>query len=297
MHTVSWVSHQLGLAPATLRAWEQRYGIVHPTRSEGGYRLYDDNDVDTLRAMADLVADGMQPAQAAEQLLSGRSAPARGLTRTVDAPAGLPHPAALIEASRSYDSRALEDTLDAAFAAAGFEYVIDEWLLSALVPVGQAWVAGHLDIAQEHFISAAVMRRLTAAFAAAGHARAGRHVITGLAPGATHEIATLAFATMLRRVGLRVTYLGPDLPGASWVQAVHTVHPDAVVIGAPRTTDTRGATDIVQALRATAPRMAVYVGGPGATPGQSLPGTTLAEAANWLADELTASRVHPDPVG
>ena len=39
MHTVKWVSQQLGLAPGTLRGWEQRYGIVHPTRTEGGYRL------------------------------------------------------------------------------------------------------------------------------------------------------------------------------------------------------------------------------------------------------------------
>jgi DNA-binding transcriptional MerR regulator/methylmalonyl-CoA mutase cobalamin-binding subunit len=294
MHTVRWVSEQLGLAPGTLRAWEQRYGIVHPTRSEGGYRLYDDNDLDTLQAMADLVTAGMQPAQAAEQIRSGRVSPARDLTRTIDAHAGMPDPAALIAASRSYDSRALEDTLDAAFAAAGFEYVVDEWLMAALVPVGQAWAAGHLDIAQEHFISAAVMRRLTAAFAAAGHARGGRHVITGLAPGATHEIATLSFATMLRRAGLRVTYLGPDLPGPSWVQAVHTIHPDAVVIGAPRTSDTPAATDIVEALREAAPHTAVYVGGPGATPECFLPGITLGEAANWLADTLTTPRAHPD---
>jgi len=295
MHTVRWVSQQLGLAPGTLRAWEQRYGIVHPTRSEGGYRLYDDNDLDTLQAMADLVTAGMQPAQAAEQIRSGRSAPLREFIRSVDA--GLPDPAALIAASRSYDSRALEDTLDAAFAAAAFEYVIDEWLMAALVRAGEAWAAGHLDIAQEHFISAGVMRRLTAAFAAAGHARGGRHVITGLAPGATHEIATLAFATMLRRAGLRVTYLGPDLPGPSWVQAVHTIHPDAVVIGAPRTDDTPAATNIIQALRETAPQTAVYVGGPGATPEHALGGTTLAEAASWLTDTLTTPRAHPDPVG
>ena len=285
MHTVSWVSQQLGLAPGTLRAWEQRYGIVNPTRSEGGYRLYDDNDLDTLQAMADLVAAGMQPAQAADEIRSGRSLVHAGAP-AVGAPAGMPDPAALIAASRNYDSRAMENTLDAAFAAAGFEYVVDEWLMAALVPVGQAWADGHLDIAQEHFISAAVMRRLTAAFAAAGHARAGRHVITGLAPGAIHEIATLAFATMLRRAGLRVTYLGPNLPGPSWVQAVRTIHPDAVVIGAPRPEDGPAATEIVLAVREAAPRTAVYVGGPGAAPGHSLPGATLAEAANWLTDEL-----------
>ncbi|HEY3407606.1 MAG TPA: MerR family transcriptional regulator, partial [Propionicimonas sp.] len=118
MHTVRWVSQQLGLAPGTLRAWEQRYGIVHPTRSEGGYRLYDDNDLDTLQAMADLVAGGMQPAQAADEIRSGRSLLHAG-ARAVAAPAGLPDPAALIAASRSYDSRAMENTLDAAFAAAG----------------------------------------------------------------------------------------------------------------------------------------------------------------------------------
>ncbi|MFZ0530267.1 MAG: MerR family transcriptional regulator, partial [Propionicimonas sp.] len=150
MHTVKWVSQQLGLAPGTLRAWEQRYGIVHPTRSEGGYRLYDDSDLETLQAMAELVAAGMQPAQAAQEVQSGRSAPARESTRGADAPAGLPDPAALIAASRGYDSRALEDTLDAAFAAARFEYVIDEWLMAALIPIGQAWASGRLDIAQEH---------------------------------------------------------------------------------------------------------------------------------------------------
>jgi len=214
----------------------------------------------------------------------------------MDGAAGMPDPAALIAASRGYDSRALENALDSAFAAASFEYVIDEWLMTALVPVGQAWAVGDLDIAQEHFISAAIMRRLTAAFAAAGHARGGRHVITGLAPGATHEIATLAFATMLRRAGLRVTYLGPDLPGPSWVQAAHTVQPDAVVIGAPRPADTPAAIEIVQALREAIPHTAVYVGGAGTPPEQALAGTTLGEAANWLADTLRTPRA-PDPAG
>ena len=297
MYTVRWVSQQLGLAPGTLRAWEQRYGIVHPTRSEGGYRLYDDDDLETLQAMADLVAAGMQPAQAAEQVRSGRVAPSRQATNTFDGLAGLPDPAALIAASRSYDARTLEDTLDVAFATAGFEYVVDVWLTAALAAVGQSWVAGHLDVAQEHFVSSGVMRRLAASFDAAGPARGGRHVVTGLAPGATHEIATLAFATMLRRAGLRVTYLGPDLPVPSWVQAVGTTHPDAVVIGAPRTADTRAASDVVRALGETSPHTAIYVGGPGATPGHVLAGATLTEAANWLADSLTTPRAYRDPAG
>lgn len=288
MHTVRWVAEQLGLAPGTLRAWEHRYGIVHPTRSEGGYRLYDDDDVAALRAMVGLVEDGMQPAQAAEQVRSGRIASVRDLAGHGDAPAGLPDPASLIAASSAYDARALDEILDRAFASAGFEYVVDEWLTTALDSIGQGWAAGLLDVAQEHFISAGVMRRLAAAFDAAGNSRSGHHVVTGLAPGATHQIATLAFATMLRRRGLRVTYLGPDLPVSSWVQAVRAARPAAVVVGAPRAADAPAAQDVVQALLENAPRASVYAGGPGASPAHSLGGATLAEAADWLEDALAA---------
>lgn len=287
MHTVKWVSQQLGLAPGTLRAWEQRYGIVHPTRSDSGYRLYADEDLAALRAMAELVSTGMQPAQAAGQVLSGRATSARQHGRGPAVPPGLPDPRALITAARAYDVRALEETLDAAFATAGFEHVIDTWLMAAMAEVGQAWAAGDLDVAQEHFISAGVMRRLAAAFDAAGHARGGRHVVTGLVPGATHQIATLAFATMLRRAGLRVTYLGADLPLTSWVEACRAIRPDAVVVGAPRAADAAAATDVVQALRETAPHTPVYVGGPGAAREDRLEGSTLAGASDWLAESLT----------
>ncbi len=303
MHTVRWVSEQLGLRPGTLRAWEQRYGVVHPARSGGGYRLYDDDDLDVLRTMADLVGAGMQPAQAALQARA-ESASARGGVRGAGvgpgeepvgaarlvgaAPAGLPDPESLLASARGYQVRALEEVLDAAFGAASFEYVVDTWLMAAMVGVGRAWAGGHLDVAQEHFISAGVMRRLSAAFNAAGHARAGRHVVTGLAPGATHEIATLAFATMLRRVGLRVTYLGPDLPVHSWVRAVESMRPDAAVVGAPRAADAGAAAEVVRALGESTPAIAVFVGGPGAPPERVPTGDTLAHAADWLADALAA---------
>lgn len=290
MHTVRWVSEQLGLAPGTLRAWEQRYGVVNPTRSGGGYRLYDDGDVETLRAMAGLVADGMQPAQAAEELRIGRTAPVApvGGGRAVpDAPAGLPDPALLVAASRTFDTRTLDETLDAAFGAARFEYVVDEWLMGAMVAIGEGWASGTLDVSQEHFISAGIMRRLAAAFDAAGQARTGPHVVTGLAPGATHEIATLAFATMLRRAGLRVTYLGPDLPADSWVRAARGGRADAVVVGVPRPEDAPAAADVVRALEEALPHTSVHIGGAGATPDHALGGTTLAEAATWLVDALT----------
>ena len=41
MFTIKRAAELTGLPVATLRAWERRYGVVAPIRSEGGYRLYE----------------------------------------------------------------------------------------------------------------------------------------------------------------------------------------------------------------------------------------------------------------
>lgn len=286
MHTIKWVARELGVTPGTLRAWEERYGVVHPARSDAGYRLYDDDDVAVLGAMVRLVTGGMKPAQAADEVREVYARPDH-VPRSLDnVSSGLPDPRALIKASQTYDVRALESALDNAFGAAGFERAVDGWLMAAMEAVGDAWASGEMDVGQEHFVSAGVMRRLAASFDAAGHARSGPHVVIGLAPGATHEIAALAFATMVRRAGLPVTYMGPDLPIPSWVDAVCRVRPAAVVIGAPRPADTDAATGVAQALQETDVPVAVFVGGPGAPLEYALPDGTLSESSDWLARTL-----------
>ena len=45
MYTIKRAAELTGISVATLRAWERRYGVVHPQRSDGGYRLYGPDDV------------------------------------------------------------------------------------------------------------------------------------------------------------------------------------------------------------------------------------------------------------
>src|SRR5687768_2750736 len=71
------LARRAGIAPATLRAWERRYGILDPLRSDSGYRLYTPEDERRLLEMVRLVESGVAPAQAAGRLTSGpRAAPA-----------------------------------------------------------------------------------------------------------------------------------------------------------------------------------------------------------------------------
>ena len=61
----------LGVPTATLRTWEERYGIVMPDRSPGGHRLYTRDHVEQLRFVLRSIEQGMQPADA-HRLLTDR---------------------------------------------------------------------------------------------------------------------------------------------------------------------------------------------------------------------------------
>jgi len=86
------LSRRLGVSDHVLRAWESRYGLLQPTRSPGGFRLYSEADVTRVRRMQALVAQGLSAAEAARlalaedqaALVENQAAPARDATPRTD---------------------------------------------------------------------------------------------------------------------------------------------------------------------------------------------------------------------
>lgn len=64
-YRIQAVADMTGIPAATLRAWERRYGVPAPERTESSYRLYSDTDVDLIRRLRELCDGGMAPAEAA----------------------------------------------------------------------------------------------------------------------------------------------------------------------------------------------------------------------------------------
>jgi PAS domain S-box-containing protein len=58
------LSRRTGVSESTLRAWEQRFAVLRPERTEGGQRLYSEMDVDRINAVNRLVAEGLTLASA-----------------------------------------------------------------------------------------------------------------------------------------------------------------------------------------------------------------------------------------
>ena len=181
----------------TLRKWEQRYRVVCPQRSSGNYRLYDDEAVRRLSVMRSLVEAGWSPQAAAEHVVDDASAAESQLPRPGEAMATVRGEAmieALVGCAVDFDVPRLELLLAAAFAESDVATVVDEWLMPSLVRLGRGWQCGELSVAGEHFVTAAVHRRLAHTFQSMPSAApGGRRVVVGLARGARHELGVLAF--------------------------------------------------------------------------------------------------------
>src|SRR5436190_23942152 len=78
------LSKRSGVSPELLRAWERRYGLLHPERSAGGLRLYTPADLERVSVMQQHLAEGVAAAEAAA--LAARATPDAG----ADSPALLP---------------------------------------------------------------------------------------------------------------------------------------------------------------------------------------------------------------
>ena len=73
VYSIGAVAQMLGIPPATLRTWEERYGLPVPERSPGGHRVYSRDQVEQLRFVKAQVDQGISPADA-HRLLAERVA-------------------------------------------------------------------------------------------------------------------------------------------------------------------------------------------------------------------------------
>jgi DNA-binding transcriptional MerR regulator len=213
-------ARRVGVSPELLRAWEARYGLLQPIRSDGGFRLYTAQDADRVVRMKRGLDEGLSAAEAARRALA-QARPAEGL---LDDAQGR-----LLSAVCAYDEAALHAVLDEAFAGFALETVLRELILPALREVGAQWERGELEIGQEHFASNLVRERLLGLGRVWGRG-GGPLAILACAPGERHDIGLIAFGLLLRSHGWRILFLGADTPLSTLSQAIATTAPRLVVV-------------------------------------------------------------------
>jgi MerR family transcriptional regulator, light-induced transcriptional regulator len=231
------LSRRVGVSPELLRAWEQRYGLLQPLRSRGGFRLYSQADEERVRSMRRHLDAGVSAAEAARLALA---------ETTPDQAEG-PESADLERLS--LELRGTLDRLDDPNAQACFdrllatftlETVLRDVLLPYLHELGERWDQGEATVAQEHFASNVLRGRLLGLARDWGRG-SGPRAMLACAPGELHDLPLIIFGLVLARRGWVITYLGPDTPIATIEEHLADVEPRLVVIAAATTRRLRAA--------------------------------------------------------
>jgi DNA-binding transcriptional MerR regulator len=273
------LSRRTDVPPELLRAWERRYGLLEPARSDGGYRLYSDADVQRVLAMQSHLAQGLAAAEAArlarESLETARGVPRAGRALTE-----------LRAALDEFDGAAAHAVLDQAVSELTVDAVLQEIVLPYLAELGARWERGEASVAQEHFASSLLRGRLLG-LARGWDRGAGPRAVLACAPRELHDLPLIVFGLALRERGWRITYLGADTPVETLAETAATLAPDLVVVSA---TAGPPAPEAAEALRKLARRAPLVLAGPGlagaAPPARVLAGDPVAEA-----DRVTRERL------
>jgi MerR family transcriptional regulator, light-induced transcriptional regulator len=253
------LAKRTGVSPELLRAWEQRYGLLQPTRTGGGFRLYSAADEARVQRMQSLVSGGLAAAQAARLILSdGEPAP-----RPVSASATiLDDEASHLAASLDrLDEQAANAALDRLFSAYTVETVLQDVVMPYLHRLGERWEAGEVSVAQEHFASNLIRGRLLGLAQGWGQGR-GPGAVLACLPGEQHELGLLAFGVALHRRGWPVTYLGTNSPIGAVADATRLLRPAVVVLFS---VNPDGFWHHAREIAELAKQVQVVIAGPGAT--------------------------------
>ncbi|GAC1406252.1 MAG: MerR family transcriptional regulator [Mycobacterium sp.] len=244
-YTVRAVAERVGVPIATLRSWNQRYGIGPAEHSPGRHRLYSETDIAMVHQMHQLISGGASPGTAARAALDW-VVPARADT------------ASLLTAAFDLDIAGTGWQLERHLRHYG---VVDTWdelirPVFGAIEVRQADGEGCIDV--EHALSWAVSRSLQR-LPIAGERRPAS-LILACCEGETHSLPLEALHAGLGELGQGALMLAADVPTAALADAIaRTPGAVTVVLWA----QSNRTADIATAKAALAARARLLLGGPG----------------------------------
>jgi DNA-binding transcriptional MerR regulator len=240
------VLKETGIAADTLRAWERRYGLPMPQRTDGGHRLYSERDVEIIRWLLAKQESGLSISRAVdmfnEQLASGSdpladSHPSSGFAPQTLSTTNLD---ALrdewLNACLAYNEAQAEQIFNQAFALYPVETVATYLIQQGLHDMGEMWYSGKASVQQEHFASGLAMRRLDTLIAASPAPTRKETILLACPPDEWHTFSLVMLHLFLRRRGFNAVYLGANVPLAHVEVTVQTVKPELIVMVAQQLT-------------------------------------------------------------
>lgn len=266
---VAAVARRLGVAPATLRTWDRRYGIGPRAHTTGRHRRYTHNDIARLELMQQALLRGATPAEAASYALRTAAPAAPEIVAPRDGNASLfrefsTRSASVLGLSRAamaMDAVATQRLIADSIDALGVVTVWDDVLRPVLAALASRWEQSGECVEVEHLVHECALAALIHATPVVTAPRNPRPVLLCCAPDEQHSLPLYVLRAALAQSGIGTQMLGAALPTTALAAAVRRTGPAAVAVWAqlPRHAQAAVFTEVPR----TRQRVRLFACGPG----------------------------------
>jgi DNA-binding transcriptional MerR regulator len=224
------VSRLTGVNPVTLRAWERRYGLIQPTRTESGHRLYSMTEIERVRSIVDWIDRGVAVSKVGKIL--AKTEPLKVLAHII--------PDDLVQADyaqwqqqvqaaiSAFDDRALDQVYNQIFSSYALPVVFQDILMPLWLQMLQRQDAfGQTSewLFFDGFLRARVLQRIVAL-----RGTQPRKVIVSALAGQCRELELLVAALFLSGNDAGVRVLTTGQPFDELALVCERIKPQALVL-------------------------------------------------------------------
>jgi len=258
--TVAAVARRLGVAPATLRTWDRRYGLGPSSHEAGEHRKYCPEDLSKLMMMRRLISAGVTPADAADKAKKSKgSVKLESILREFEVRQDVV--TGINKALQAFDVDFVEETLRAEFDRDGVEITWHEIIVPTLIEIGEAWQASGEGIEIEHAFTEILKKILREKSTPIKTPINGHPVVIAAVGEEAHSLPLHALDALLCEMNIKTHFLGARTPFEAVAATVTRLAPPAVFLWAlfPHNANP----DFYRNLPAIRPAPRVLLGGPG----------------------------------
>jgi len=258
--SVAAVARRIGVAPATLRTWDRRYGLGPSEHLEGERRRYCPKDLAKLTLMRRLIISGVATADAAEQAKRFKGvADIRTLVHEFEVREDVVD--ALYKALKAMDHHFIETTLNNEIEVYGIERAWSDVIVPTLFLIGQEWETLKKGIETEHLFSEILKRNFNSRIVQLQKPLNARPVLLAAVGEELHSLPLYVLAAALCERNIESSVLGPRTPLEALSVMITRTAPPVIFLWAqlPQNAEAKYWREI-PSIR-PAPR--VVVGGPG----------------------------------
>jgi len=258
--TVAAVARRIGVAPATLRTWDRRYGLGPSSHEAGEHRRYCPNDLAQLTLMRRLIISGVAPAEAAVRAKAhSGSVSVENVIQDFEVREDVVD--SLHRASKSLDKNFVETLLRKDISENGVIASWTEVIVPLLFLVGDEWAATGTGIEVEHMLSEIIKRLLREGVVEIKDPVNAQPVLLASVGEELHCLALHALAAALAEKGIESFFLGARTPLEAISGMVKRAAPPAVFLWAQL--EQNSDPKFFNELPVVRPAPRVIVGGPG----------------------------------